>query len=69
MEKDWVKVFTTEKTFEAEFLKGILAENGIRGIILNKKDSSYMTFGDVELYVHNSNVLEAINIINKRSNE
>ena len=50
MEKDWIKVKTYTKAFEAEIVKQMLEENGVAAVLLNKQDSSYL-FGKIELYV------------------
>ena len=51
MEKDWVIVYSTNQIYLAEIAKQVLADNGMNSIIINKKDSSYNDFGDIELYV------------------
>ena len=53
MEKHWVKLFSTMSPVEAELTKQMLEENGVSAVIINKQDSSYR-FGQVELYVHES---------------
>lgn len=65
MEKDWVKVYSSDKLYKAELLKGILADNDIPSVIVNKQDSSYIVIGVVELYVNQDNVMRAINLIRK----
>ena len=47
----WFKLYTTKNFAEANIVKGMLEENNITAIILNKLDSSYLAFGDIELYV------------------
>ena len=47
----WFKVYTTKNYAEASIVKGMLEENNIQTIILNKQDSSYLVFGEIELYV------------------
>jgi len=59
MEKDWELVKAFNKAYVADIALEVLADNKIRGVILNKKDSSYMSFGDVEVYVHESNLEKA----------
>ncbi len=59
MEKDWVKIYTTHQVYQAEILKKVLADNDIGAITINKRDSSYRTFGDIEVYVRIENVLKA----------
>ena len=48
---DWYKLYTTRNYAEANIIKGMLEENNILVVILNKLDSSYLTFGEIELYV------------------
>lgn len=56
MEKDWVKIYYTNQLFRAEIVKGMLEENGINVVLINRQDSSYLVSlpGMVELFVHNS---------------
>jgi hypothetical protein len=50
MENNWVKIYTVSQEYEAEMIKGILDENEIGCVIVNKKDSAYL-FGEIEIYV------------------
>lgn len=61
MEKDWVKIYYTNQLFRAEIIKGMLEENGINVVLINRQDSSYLVAlpGMVELFVHNSQEHEA----------
>ena len=63
MEKNWVKIYTTADEIKAQMVKDVLENNGIRSVILNKKDSSYVVIGDVEIYVNRDNVLKAMTLI------
>ncbi|MEP6465963.1 MAG: DUF2007 domain-containing protein [Parafilimonas sp.] len=49
--KDWFKLYSTKNYLEANMIKGLLEENNIKTIILNMQDSSYLAFGEIELYV------------------
>lgn len=62
MEKDWIMIFETAKQFEIEIIKGMLTENDIEAVVINKKDSSYL-FGTFELYVSRDNVMKAKTLI------
>ena len=62
MNKDWIKIYSTGVNYKAELLKGLLFENNIEAVILNKKDSSY-GFGELELYVSSDDVIKAKHII------
>ncbi|MCD4747376.1 MAG: DUF2007 domain-containing protein [Bacteroidales bacterium] len=66
MNTNWVKIFSSAQLYNVEIIKGILAENKITAVTVNKKDSSYL-FGEVELYVHYDNVLKAKQIINSHN--
>jgi len=48
---DWFKLYITRNYAEAAIIKGMLEENNVPVFILNKQDSSYLVFGEIELYV------------------
>jgi hypothetical protein len=48
---DWFKLYITRNYAEAAIIKGMLEENNVPVFILNKQDSSYLAFGEIELYV------------------
>ncbi len=48
--------------YKAELLKGLLTENEINAVIINKKDSAYL-FGEVELYVTTNDAVKAKHLI------
>ena len=60
----WYKIYITDSYAEANIIKGMLEENSIKAIMLNKQDSSYL-FGEIELYVpiHFKDV--AMHLVNK----
>jgi hypothetical protein len=47
----WHKIFVTRSLAEASIIQGMLEENQIPVLSLNKQDSSYLNFGDIEIYV------------------
>lgn len=59
MEKDWVQIYSTDRMFQAEILKQVLSDHEIEAVIINKMDSSYKSFGEIEIYVKNVNVIKA----------
>ena len=59
MEKDWIQVYSTNRMFQAEILKQVLADHEIEAVIINKMDSSYKSFGEIEIYVKNVHVMKA----------
>lgn len=62
MDNNWIKIYSTTDIYKAEIYKGILEENDIKVILLNKQDSAYL-FGEIEIYVLADNVIKAKRII------
>jgi len=60
---EWQKVFETGSGVRAEIVKSVLEQNGVKVIILNKKESVYQLHGNYELMVSPLQFDEAINII------
>ena len=48
--KSWIKLFSTRSFAEASIVKGMLEENNIQTVLLNRQDSNYL-LGEIELYV------------------
>lgn len=63
MEKNWVRIFKTFNYYQAEIVKQVLIENEIDSVLLNKQDSSHRTFGDIEIYIHQQDFSNAIEIM------
>ena len=63
MEKNWVKIFSSSDYYQAEIVKQMLIEHHIDAVLLNKQDSSYRTFGDIEVYIHQQDFSDAIEIM------
>lgn len=47
----WEKIYSTSRQYEAEIVAGKLEDAGIKAVIVNKQDSSYRSFGDIEVHV------------------
>jgi hypothetical protein len=69
MEKGWIKIFSSGYSHQAEMMKAVLKSNEIDSIIINRQDSSYLTFGEVELYVNQLDAVLANQIILRNSLE
>jgi len=67
MNDNWVKVFESSLEMVCETLKSLLEQNGIKAIILNKKDSM-VQFGFAELYVQKDDVILAKHLIDSTAN-
>lgn len=51
MMKNWYLIYTTTMYTSAAIVKGKLEGNDIPVKMLNKQDSMYLVFGQIELYV------------------
>lgn len=69
MENDWVKIYVTANPIEAEIILSMLLENGIQAVEMNKRDSSYQSFGNIELYCQQNQVLTALHLIKGENHE
>lgn len=62
--KNWKKVYSSPNDIRVGMIKTLLQNRGINVIVINKKDTAYNNFGELEIYVHATKVLEVLNIIN-----
>jgi hypothetical protein len=61
---NWINVMTTTNSSRAEIARGILEQNGINAVLMDKKDSSYSNiFGYVEVMVPTENAEAAKTIL------
>jgi hypothetical protein len=59
----WVLLRSFSDIFTAEIARQALLNSNIEAVVVNKKDSFYVTIGDVELYVEPSNVAMATELL------
>lgn len=63
MEQNWIKIYISHNFYQAETVKQILMENQIDAVLLNKQDSSYRNFGNIEVYIHERDFSQAVEIM------
>lgn len=61
---NWQLVYSSPLQYKVEIVQAILQDSDIESVVMNLKDSLYL-IGEIELYVHNDNVLRAKQIIYK----
>lgn len=49
--QNWYLLYSTRNLPEANIIKGMLEENNVPVMIINKQSSAYIILGDIELYV------------------
>ena len=54
---NWQSVFTTDQVYQADIVKGVLADRGIQAVVVNKQDTAYK-FGHIEVNVGRDSVLK-----------
>lgn len=47
----WYKIYTSPNLPQASIVKGMLEENNVPVMLVNKQDSSYLNFGEIEIHV------------------
>ncbi len=68
MEDNWAKVYTSSQLYEIELIKGLLNENNIESVTIDKQDSAYL-FGVIELYVKVEHAFQAKQLIEQNQGE
>jgi type III secretory pathway lipoprotein EscJ len=63
MEKNWIKIYKSANFYQSEFVKQMLLQHHIEAVLMNKQDSSYRSFGSVEVYVHQEDFDHAIELL------
>jgi len=63
MEKGWTNVFVTHEEYLMAIAKDLLQNSGIESVVINHKDSSYVMWGEGELYVRNEDEKQAVMIL------
>ena len=65
MEKGWQRIYFAAQPHLVQIAKSILEENNIESVIVDKRDSSYVTIGEVELYVKDGDTTLAKFLVEK----
>jgi len=68
MDTNWVPIYSTDQVYLAELAKQMLADHGIEAVVINKMDSSYKSFGDIEVCVNRDNVIKSLSLIKEFEN-
>ena len=62
-----IKIFSTPEKFQLSLAKAVLNEAGIDSFEMSKQDSSYLMFGNFELYASSAQAREAIEVLKSNS--
>jgi hypothetical protein len=64
MEAGWVKIYTSSDFFKSELVKQVLIDHEIETILINKQGFPY-SIGEVEVYIHEDDFENSLEIIIK----
>lgn len=64
MESNWVKIYTSNNFHKAELVRHVLIDHEIEAVLMNKQGFPYQ-LGEVEVYIHQQDFDQAIEIIIK----
>ncbi len=64
MEQDWVKIYTSPDFFKSELVRQVLTDHEIETVLMDKQGFPYR-IGQVEVYIHQNDFQEALEIIIK----
>ncbi|TAH41326.1 MAG: hypothetical protein EYC69_08550 [Bacteroidetes bacterium] len=67
MEKEWKRIYISNKIHLVEIVRAVLADNDIPSVVVDKRDSSYISIGDIEVYVSEENAILAQVLIEQNS--
>ncbi len=65
MEKDWTLVYTVNKAYQAELCLELLKGIGVTGEVINKRDSSFVSLGEHEIYVSDKDAEKSRTLLQK----
>ena len=60
---EWIKIYTATEPHKVQIVKAVLEDNQVQAFEVNKKDSSYIFIGEVDLYVHRDDAVLAAFLI------
>ena len=63
VERNWTKIFVSTNPNLVDLFIQLLEEQNIKSVAINKKDSSYTIFGNIELYVKDTDMEKSKEII------
>lgn len=65
MNAEWVAVYTSRQQHEVEIIKSILEDHDIQSVTIDKRDSIYVTVGEIEVFVKEQDAILAKIIIDQ----
>lgn len=65
---EWILIYATTEPWKAALRQGMLEENGLECVVVNKQDSAYL-FGEIEIYVKPEQALQARTLLSQTEDE
>jgi hypothetical protein len=48
---EWIKVYSHHEPHKVEIVRAVLLDNNIQSAVMDKRDRSYISIGEMELFV------------------
>ncbi len=63
MDNNWQCIYFSNQLHKIEIVRAVLEDHDIKSVAVDKRDSSYISVGDIEVYVPNEDAILAKIII------
>jgi len=63
MEKGWTNIYSTSDEYLSTIAQELLKENEIESVVINHKDSAYVCWGELDVYVREEDEKLAVEIL------
>jgi len=63
MDNNWQCIYFSNQMHKIEIVRAVLEDHDIKSVTVDKRDSSYISVGDIEVYVPNEDAILAKIII------
>ena len=63
MDSRWQCIYFSNQLHKIEIVRSVLNDHDIKSVVVDKRDSSYVMVGDIEVYVSNEDAILAKIII------
>ncbi len=63
MDSTWQCIYFSNQLHKIEIVRSVLNDHEIKSVVIDKRDSSYIMVGDIEVYVSNEDAILAKIII------
>jgi hypothetical protein len=67
MERGWKRIYYSNQMHSVEIVRAVLEDHDIQSMVVDKRDSSYISIGDIEVFVPDEDAILAKIIIEQNA--